>query len=413
MKRYYDLVRHDPLWSKILSYFLVIFFIRLADSLVSFWAPSLLQHSFDNSFTTGLIISFQSIVGLGADLVFPILLKKGTVKKLTVYTILMSAGAFIFFYISGLRPLVVFFLISMTIWGIYYELAGFSVFQFMDNTVPPELRSGGWGVLDIFVSLAYFLGPLIAVWLLVKGNTLIVIFGLILLFTAFLLLSFKNKMQDRPLEATFDGIKPWHEVGYWATLLKTIWPLIVITFITGFIDSTFWTTGVIWTVKLTRINPAGSLLLSLYTLPSLFMGLLVARWKVYHGKKRLALKFLVLSGLFLTGIFISNSVYWILLMILTASMSLSIVAPLITGVYSDIIGRLGKERKHLIGLTGGVVNLSYIIWPPIAGLISNKVGEKMTFVIMGAITLILSIILFFVMPRKLKLPQDEISAWEN
>ncbi len=73
---------------------------------------------------------------------------------------------------------------------------------------------------------------------------------------------------------------------------------------------------------------------------------------------------------------------------------------------------MGKEKKDMIGLTSSVINISYIIWPVFAGLLASKVGERLTFSYMGVLVLTISIILLFVTPRKLKLPQTEIKTWE-
>lgn len=413
MRHYYKLIRTDPVWSKVVSFSIVVFLIKLADALVSFWAPELIQSSFNSSFMTGLVISFQSIVGFSADLIFPKLLKKAKVKRLIILAIFMSGLTSICLYISSLRPWTIFFLIAMAIWGIYYELSSFGSYQFIDNTVPRDTRSAAWGILGVFMNLAYLLGPLIAVWLLLSGSLPILVFILVLLFSAFTLFSFRNRMQDTPLEPDINDIKPGEEIGYWQTLFKSTWPIILITLLTGFIDSTFWTTGVVWTTKLIQENPLGSLFIPFYQLPPLFMGLLVAKWGIYKGKKRLALKFLIIAGFFLASLYISNSVFWFLAAVLASSIALSITYPLLEGVYSDIIQRLGKEKKHMIGLTSSTVNISYIVWPPIAGLIAANAGEKMTFVYIGVLTVVVSLVLLFIIPKKLKVHQEEVAKWKD
>lgn len=413
MKRYFDLLRGDPVWSKVVDYGIVIFLIRLADALISFWAPELIQSSLGSALYMGLIISFQSIVGLTADLVFPIFLKKGSVKKLTILAMFLSGLTVICLYISALRPIILFFLVAMVLWGVYYELGGFSVFQFVDNTSSLERRSGVWAILGIFSSSAYLLGPLAAVFILTKGNVLLVCGVLGLLLVAFLLFTLKRKMYDRPIEASFDGVKPIRELGYWKELVPSLWQVIAISFLITIIDATFWTTGVVWTVKLVRLNPIGSLLLPLYQVSTIFMGLLVAKWGIYKGKKKKALRGLILAGLFLGGLGIINSIFVVLVIVLISSIFLSISIPLIDGVYSDYIARMGGERKHLIGLNAAVVNMSYIIWPPIAGLLAGSVGEKMTFAYTGIIVFVGAIVLYLVMPRKLKLPASAMEKWEE
>jgi len=41
------------------------------------------------------------------------------------------------------------------------------------------------------------------------------------------------------------------------------------------------------------------------------------------------------------------------------------------------------------------------------------VGEKMTFVIVGVFTVVVSLVLLAVTPKKLRLPQGEIAGWKD
>ncbi len=413
MKHYISLVREDPVWSKVISFSLIVLLIRIADAVVSFWAPNLLQDTLHDPVKMGLVISFQSVVGFIADIIFPNLLKKASVKKLMILGIFMSALTSISLLISSLAPIMVFFLISMTIWGLYYELEMFATYQFIGNTVPVESRSGAWGVLGVFKNLAYFLGPLFATWLLLRGNALTALFTLTLLVLAFILFTFKSRMHDAPLEPDVKTIKPFQELKYWLTLLIHVWPIVLMTLVMGFIDSTFWTTGAVLTEKLARVNPLGALFLGFYQLPSLFTGFLVVRLAIVKGKKKFSQKFLFLSGFFLILLVLSGNIFWQLAMVLASSIALGISYPVLDGVFTDIMERLGKEKKHMMGFTSAIVNVAYIIWPPVAGILTKTSEERMTFVYMGILTAVVSIILLIVTPKKLKLPQSQIGKWKD
>src|SRR5205814_1668577 len=141
-----------------------------------------------------------------------------------------------------------------------------------------------------------------------------------------------------------------------------------------------WTTGAVLTEKLARQNILGGLFLPFYQLPSIFVGFMVLRWKIYKGKKKWAERFMLIASVFLVGLVLGNSILWQLTMVLMSSIALSISYPLLGGVYSDITARLGQEGKHLIGFESSITNVAYIIWPPIAGLLAKSKGEKMVFV---------------------------------
>jgi MFS family permease len=147
-------------------------------------------------------------------------------------------------------------------------------------------------------------------------------------------------------------------------------------------------------------------------MPALFMGFVVTRWGIYKGKKKTALKFLILASLFLILMVFDLPIPIYILCVFMSSLMLGVTYPLIDAVYSDIVARMGRERKHLVGLSNSTSSLAYIIGPIIAGLITRFVGSKLTFVVAGIATLIIAIILMFITPKKLKLPQTEIKTWE-
>jgi len=141
------------------------------------------------------------------------------------------------------------------------------------------------------------------------------------------------------------------------------------------------------------------------------LGVVVAGWGIYRGKKILTEKFLIVAGVFLAGLAVSGNIYWQLAMVFLSSMALSVCYPLLEGVYTDIVSRMGKQRNDLIGLTSSVSNVSYVVWPPIVGFLAGLVGERFTFSFVGVLTVIIAVILLFITPKKLRLPQEEIKTW--
>ncbi len=411
LRRHFKFLK-DEVWSKVLLFCMVLFLARLADAIISFWAPVQVQNVLGNSVVMGFIISFQSVVGLLADLVFPRILRNIRVRKLIYFGLAMSALASLFLVSSYYWPYISIFLVTMALWGIYYEFIAFASYQFMGSVVPLNMRSGAWGVTGIFVNLAYFLGPLLAAVLLLKGQ--LIAEGAILLFLllASILLSLTKNSHDVPATINLTEINPVVEFKHWLSLARHIWPAIIMSILLGFIDSTFWTTGTVWTEKLSRESAWGGLFLPLYQLPSIFFGVLVARWTISKGKKILSEKMLIIAGIFLAGIALSSKVSWQLTMVFLASSALSICYPLIEGVYKDIVARMGKEKKEMLGLTSWALNLVYIIWAPIAGAITLAIGERMTFSIVGILTAVTAFGLLYVTPKKLRLPQEEIRGWK-
>jgi len=300
----------------------------------------------------------------------------------------------------------------MALWGIYYELISFASYQFMEGSVPPHMRSSAWGVAGMFLNLAYFLGPLLASYLIYRGYVITEVAIILFLIAALVLLLITEKVHDIPVKVDLAEVNLGLEIRHWLTLGRVVWPAIVISLLLGFIDSTFWTTGAVYTEKLAGENFWGGLFLPIYQLPGIVTGLIIAKWGVYKGKKILSEKMLILAGLFLIALMLNGTIAWQLSMVLMSSIAVSISYPLIEGVYSDIVARMGREKKEMIGLTNSMVNISYIIAPPITGLISSKVGERMTFGIVGAMVVVVSVLLLLVTPKKLRLPQVIIKNWD-
>ncbi len=405
--------KENPAWSKLLVFSLILFFLRLSDSIISYWAPNQIQDSLGNPVMMGAIISFQSVVGLFADLIFPKIFKTVRTRRLIFWAILMSALTSFTLSAGAVKPLVAIFIVTMTLWGIYYELMTFANYQFMGSVIPGHMRAAAWGFMGIFINLAYFLGPFIASQLLSHG--LLITQGTIIIFlvASLILLTLNKSMHDTPAVVDFSKANPLQELKHWATLTRAVWPALTISLLLGFVDATFFTVGAVWTQKLTLINPWGVWFLPLYLLPSICIGIPLSRWNISNGKKKLAEKFLGLSGIFFMGMIFSSSVSWQLVVVCLASSALAVCYPLLEGVYTDIINRMGCEKKDMIGLTGSVINLSYIVWPIMAGLISSKVGERLSFFWLGIVVVVSSAILLMITPKKLKLPQAEIETWKQ
>ena len=413
MKRYLLQFKENPVWTKVLLFSLILFFIRLSDSIISFWAPNQIQDSLGNPIIMGAIISLQSVIGLLADLLFPRLLRSVTTRRLIFFAILLSALTSLFLTIGAFSSYIAIFIVTMILWGIYYELINFANFQFMGSSVPNHMRTGAWGFTGIFLSLAYFLGPFIASQLLLRG--IFITQGTIILFllAAFVLLTLTKKIHESPVAIDFIDLNPLKEFKHWLTLSEYIWPIIVMSLVLGFIDSTFYTIGTVWTEKLTHLNPWGIWFLPLYLLPSICLGIPLSQWQISSGKKKMSEKFMAVAGIILAGISLSENLPWQLFIVCLSSSALAICYPLLGGVYSDIIARMGTEKKDMIGLTNSVTNLSYILWPTFAGLLTSKVGERLTFAWVGAGVLVIAVILLFVTPKKLVLPQKEIQSWDK
>ncbi len=403
----------NPLWRKVVTLSLVLFFVFLADAILSSWVPGLIESSFKSSVVMGLVMSFSSIVGLGGDLIFPQTLKGISVKKLLILGVISSIAFSLCLISATFIPFILIFLVSMAIWGIYYEVIGFANHQFVADSVPISMHASTWAFIGVFKNLAYFLGPLLAGLLLSFNFRYPAYFAIIFALISAFILMLSKKQQDRPLTIEIEKISFASELEHWGVLFRKVWPIVIISITLGIIDAVFWTTGAVYTEELAQISFWGRWFLPIYALPSLFVGLIIAKKGIVSGKKKSAMRFFLLSGIFLAMMSIYHNIYWQLLMVFCSSLALAITFPLIEGVYSDVIERMGRQRKHMIGLCSSTMSVSYIVGPVLAGVVNSTVGSVMTFVYLGIFVIVISLILLVTTPKKLKLPQKAIRRWKD
>ena len=400
-------------WGKVMMVSLVLFFVYLGDAMLSDWVPAYIQESVGKPWLMGLIISFSSMIGFVADLFLPQFLKKVSVEKMIVLAIgssLIFCGLLLW---STYWPYVIIFLMAMAVWGVYYEFLGFGGQQFVSESIPTHFRSGAWAVLGAFRGLAYFVGPLFGSFLLIsKGNVAVVTVSSLMVFIGYLIWFLNKKKKVAVMDVTEEKtINVFVEAKHWVYLLKFVWPIVVLSLSMGLLDSTFWTTGTVLSDNMARNSAWGGLFLPLYELPMVIMGVVVARWGIYKGKKKLAEIFMLITGILLSGIYFTDSVVLLLIISFFVGLTTSVCWPLRDAVYSDLVSRMGFEGKHMIGLSGSTISLAYIIGPIVSGSLATYFGEKETFVIVGSFLGVVSIFLIMITPKKLRLPQEEIQAW--
>lgn len=402
----------DTMWRRVAALLLVLLFINLSDAILSDWVPTYLQGVLGGSLLMGLVFSFSSVVGFATDLIFPQLFKGVLVKHLLRWAMGASLLFVASLFFATLKPLLPILLIAMAVWGVYYEFLAFASQQFVATVAPSHDRAKVWAVVGIFKSFAYFLGPILGGIIISRsGDRGVVIISGVITLISFLMLGFM-KTGDKTTDVEFHKVNLMAEISHWRVLLVHVWPVVTISLILGLIDSTFWTTGTVLSDVLAGRHPWGFMFLPMYMLPSLFVGFIVLKWGIYKGKKKWAEIFMLLSGIFLAMLGIFNGVVWQLLLVFLASSALSVSYPLTDAVYSDILARMGRERKHMLGLSSSTISLAYIVGPALAGWIASMVGERMTFGVLGIVVILVSGVLLFVTPKKINLPQSEILSWE-
>jgi MFS family permease len=284
----------------------------------------------------------------------------------------------------------------------------FSKSTFIHHTLPHEKHDTGWGYITGFTSLAYLIGPNIAVALAVNQKLPLIVAFVLQLIALIAALVFRfvfKKLIKQPLVPGNHHPTPLQGIKLWGVLNERLWPILLFMFCLLLLDATFWTVGAILVNEMSATYRFAGLLYVVYLLPTMIfppVGLYLSK---RFGKKRTAFISGIAGGIVIALSFLAPTYPTFLVFIGISSILLSAGFPEIHGAIEDYCERLGTHANALVGLTNSMGSLAYIIGPILAGAIAVKVGTQHTFAIIGVILALCSLIALIVVPRKIKLPQ--------
>lgn len=400
------------MWKRVTLFLIVFFFVLLSDAVLSDWVPGYLQSVLGSPLKMGIMMAVSSVVGLGMDLIFPQLLRQSGVRRLTGGAILGSLAFLLSMFSSTWWSYGLVLVVGMSAWGIYYELDSFMTQQFVAGVAPHDKRSSVWGVVGIVKNLAYFVGPIIGGYAALYGDRAVVLgAGSILLlgYLLFLIIGLPKRNEE---EIDIYSIHLKEEIKHWLSLEKRVWPILLVSLVAGLVDATFWTTGTVINDHLAGESAAGGWFMSAYMLPFLFVGVIVAKWGISVGKKKWAENFVMAGGLCLMLLPLFDNIWLILGSVFVSSVFLAMAWPLVDSVYTDLVARARRGRKHIIGMSSATFSLAYVIGPILSGWLAGKYGEMESFAVIGGLVTLVAVILLMTTPKKLNLPQVEMRDWE-
>jgi len=297
------------------------------------------------------------------------------------------------------------FLLAMAIWGIYYDLHGFGIFDFIGRHTEKKDHSSNFGIIQIFQSLGVILAPLIVGFVIVdaidwRAFSLGWIF-LIVSFTFFLtLLIFMRKHRPTDGNLAYPPRRKnfFTELHLWKKLGKLLTPVLLLTFYLFFIDAFFWTLAPLY-AEASSLGEFGGLFLTAYALPALIVGWFVGSLTKRFGKKRTAFVGLLLGSLILSSFsYLPNPILSIVI-VFVASLFISMSMPAINAAYADYISEATQVEGEIEGLEDFAFNIGYVLGPISAGVLADTLGMKGAFSILGLLGVILAVILLVVTPK--------------
>jgi MFS family permease len=401
------------------SFFLlaaVFFFFFLGDTIMSYLSPVIMEQHLGSATAMGLLFSTSSMAGMVADFLFP---KFFVGKTSRFFFRILFLVVFLFPLSFILSPNVLGFALGMIVWGIYYEAFSFARFHAVKETVLRKEYSWAWGNLSLIQNLARVIGPLLAGVLIDQGEVsalLAAIIAFVIALYLYVMYVYLGKKQQRTaLNVPADSTRrSWTtELHIWKSYSRVLWPLFLYLFIFFLIESAFFTIGPILSEQLQFSGPFDGLLLSVYSLPGLFAGLLLPRLSKPYGKKRLSFLAGLIGASSLLFFAVVSSLWLILLIVFIAAIGLNIMYPALQATMEDYIKRSEHTENDLIGMTSMFISAGYVLGPILSGFLADLWSAQMVFALWGGVMAIYSLFLLCTVKRKIRLPQHELLTFSR
>lgn len=398
------------IFSPLIFFSVIVFLISLHDGIISYVTPVILNNRYSNTLFVGSILSISSFFGIFFNFFITKFFPNKGYKFFTFWMLVfaITTALILIFIPKYLFPLV----IAMITWSTYYEFRNYSKYNFVEKFLPPNKNAHAWSTMSIFQSLAYMIGPAIAVYLFAERINSSLLFALLMTSLASVLFLFfetkfgkkkDDEKSDREIRSLFDEVKVTH------VLTRKIWPLVTFSFALTLLDASFWTIGVLFSESLRSQHPAGGLFLTMYGLPAILTGLAAPRIYSYLGKKRTAFLAGIFAGVLMVCISLLKNVYLTLGMVFLIAFFSGIAFILIYATFEDYITRLDGDGNNMVSIGQISQNIAYVLGPIFFGMVSKDGNYGHSFIAAGEILIFFSVLALVTVPRKIKMPHKEIA----
>lgn len=371
---------------------LMIFFFVLFDGILMYLAPIIMHDHGLTESRIGLIIGLSSIAGMLFDIVLARAIRNATYRSIFLSMLLVATLYPVFLF--GANTITV-YLIAMAVWGLYYNLYNVGLLDFVSRSENGGRHAHTYGVLKVFDGLGYMIAPLLGSLFLLNFTHDIytaMLAAAILLpayFFYLLLIVYKNKKHNLNIGNT-ENISEKAELNIWKKLIKTIFPILILTFIVNAVDSAIWTIGPIFSESM----HGGGYFMLAYTLPPLLAGWLVGRGVSRYGKRLMSYGNLLFGSVFVGLLSYIDSRYFIWLDIFLASLFFSFAWPTINSLYADYIATHRDEHEETESVEDLFTNLGDVSGPILAGFLAESLGIQSAFFYIGFSATLLLLVLY-------------------
>ncbi len=379
----------------------MLLFWALFDSMLTYILPLKIVESGFNKTQMGAIISSSSLAGILFDLLLSRFLRSPNYRKIYASVFILSLMFIVL--LQGATEIWT-YVLSMVIWGFYWNLLNFGNMDLVSKTASASERSSAFGVIDVFVALGYLLTSIIAG--IVVGEVITVvpfIFSGVMLGISFLfylvLAVHKHSFKQITIEST--PVDWPHQLQLLFKIGKQLLPVLVMTTMTCINQSFFWTIGPLVAEHVSDLGELGGLFLSSYLLPPLLFGWFVGSVTQKYGKKRTAVTAFLLSSVVISTLPLAQNGYVLLAVVFISATFSSFVQPSLLGTYADYISESKTVEKEIQGLNDLFYNIGWVLGPILAGLCADLFGNKQSFAAFGVMGILTALLIMKIMPKKI------------
>jgi len=386
------------------GYFITIVFFYLADGLIAYAMPIVIEQNSINMMVVGIILSLSSAAGFLTDIIFPELFPTRGVR---FYTRLALGFALVTaLTLFGLPHILWVLALGSVLWGAYYEAISFSHFTFVHQLIPAKKHDSAWGWLETIRSIGYVIAPILGAFLLLQNNKHP--FGVALFFfllaSGIFLGSRKAAKQMKPDLVATEHQTFSQELGIWRKILRKIWHIYFFYFALIMVDMAFWSVGILLSVEMLETSKLSSLVLPAYMVPFLIVPLFASKLNLRWKKSQVAFVTAAAGALLLAIGSIFSTGVLLILAIFVASVFLALATPEILAVFQDYTETLGVYGNDMVGLQRSASSFAWIIGPLVAGALSTLMGNQLTMSFFAFVLFVSAIIAHFG-PKKIGLSQ--------
>ena len=365
----------------------------LADAIVSFYIPIQIQSYVQDLTLFGLLLGFSSLVGAFSD---PII---GFLSNRIRYVVLLLAGLWLsaILALTALVPFsIILILWLMAIWGVYYECINVAIFSYVSRHQAASGQARSFGVIYLFMNVAYVIGPIIGGYVYAHGGH--AIYGLCLLFIAGAMalipqLAALHKHREKILLDYQPN--PKYSLRKQLKSFRKVWRYAAVFFVAIFLynvwDSFVWDLVPIQSIGGSAVD--AGLITSVFTIP---LAVLSGYGGVVADKLGRNVTFLI--GLLIASFF--TLLFGLQTNLIGALITAGMSALGFAFAYPAMMGETtneGQDHQSELGNLAAVqrlfVNGGFILGPIMGGYIAGVVGVRHAFTVLGAAMLIVFILI--------------------